>query len=151
MSDEELREISAFIKDQLAKGYIHPLKSPQTSLVFFIPKKDGKKHMVTDYWYLNKGIICNNYPLPLISQFIDKLKGSGMYTKMDLYWRYNKMHIKGGDEWKGVFITSIGLYEPTAMFFSMCNSPSTFQQMMSNVFSDEMHEGFLVIYMDDFM
>ena len=63
MSDEELKEISAFIKDQLAKSYIHPSKSPQTSLVFFIPKKDGKKCIVTDYWYLNKGTIHNNYPL----------------------------------------------------------------------------------------
>ena len=57
MSDKELKEISTFIKDQLAKGYIHPSKSPQTSPVFFISKKDDKKCMVTDYRYLNKGTI----------------------------------------------------------------------------------------------
>ena len=28
MSDEELKEISTFVKDQLTKGYIHPSKSP---------------------------------------------------------------------------------------------------------------------------
>src|SRR5438309_8518929 len=84
MSDEELKEIFTFVKDQLAKGYIHSSKSLQTSLVFFIPKKDGKEQMVTDYWYLNEGINQNNYPLPLILQLIDKLKGSTMYTKMDL-------------------------------------------------------------------
>ena len=55
MSDEELKEISVFVKDQLAKGYIHLLKSPQTLLVFFILKKDKKKCMMTNYWYLNKG------------------------------------------------------------------------------------------------
>src|SRR5437660_1616236 len=138
MSDEELKEISAFMKDQLAKGYIHPSKSPQTSLVFFIPKKDGKKHMVTDYQCLNKGIICNNYPLPLILQLIDKLKGSDMYTKMDLCWGYNNVCIKDGDKWKGAFVTPISSYEPIGIFFSMCNSPSIFQQMMNDVFSDEM-------------
>ena len=37
------------MKDQLRKGYIRPLKSPQMSLVFFVPKKDGKKRMVQDY------------------------------------------------------------------------------------------------------
>src|SRR5438445_129272 len=84
ISDKELKEVSTFIKDQLAKGCIHPSKSLQTSLVFFISKKDEKKCMVIDYRYLNKGIIHNNYPLPLISQLIDKLKGSDMYTKMDL-------------------------------------------------------------------
>ena len=107
--------------------------------------------MVTNYRYLNKDTICNNYPLPLISQLIDKLKGSMMYSKMDLCWGYNNVHIKGGDEWKGAFVMPIGLYKPVIMFFGMCNSPSTFQQMMNGMFSDKMHEGFLVIYMDDLM
>ena len=40
------------MKDQLKKGYIRPSKSPQTSPVFFMPKKDGKKRMVQDYQYL---------------------------------------------------------------------------------------------------
>src|SRR5438309_11983486 len=107
--------------------------------------------MVTNYQCLNKGTICNNYPLLLISQLIDKLKGSDMYTKMDLHWGYNNVCIKGGDEWKGAFVTLIGSYEPIVMFFGMYNSPSTFQQIMNDMFSDEMHEGFLVIYMDDLM
>src|SRR5438309_1584457 len=37
------------------------------------------------------------------------------------------------------------------MFFGMCNSLSMFQQMMNDVFLDEMHEGFIVIYMDDLL
>ena len=42
-------EVQEFVKDQLRKGYIRPLKSLQMSLVFFVPKKDGKKKMVQDY------------------------------------------------------------------------------------------------------
>jgi len=45
----EQEEVTVFLDDQLKKGYIHPSKSPQTSLVFFIPKKDDKKRMVQDY------------------------------------------------------------------------------------------------------
>ena len=45
----EREEVQKFVKDQLRKGYIRPSKSPQTSLVFFVPKKDGKKRMVQDY------------------------------------------------------------------------------------------------------
>ena len=40
-----------FLDDQLKKGYIRPSKFPQTSLVFFMPKKDGKKRMVQDDQY----------------------------------------------------------------------------------------------------
>ena len=49
LSRVEKEEVQEFVKDQLRKGYIRPLKSPQMSLVFFMPKKDGKKRMVQDY------------------------------------------------------------------------------------------------------
>ena len=43
---DEREEIREFIKEQLRKGYIRPLKSLQTVPVFFMEKKDGKKKMV---------------------------------------------------------------------------------------------------------
>ena len=43
LSPAEQEEVTAFLDDQLKKGYIHPSKSPQMSLVFFVSKKDGKK------------------------------------------------------------------------------------------------------------
>ena len=49
LSRVEREEVQEFVKDQLRKEYIRPLKSPQTSPVFFVPKKDGKKRMVQDY------------------------------------------------------------------------------------------------------
>ena len=53
LSKVEREEVQEFVKDQLRKGYIRPLKLPQMSLVFFVLKKDGKKRMVQDYRYLN--------------------------------------------------------------------------------------------------
>ena len=73
LSPQEQEEVTVFLDDQLKKGYIRPSKSPQMSLVFFVPKNDGKKHMVQDYQYLNESTIENNYPLPLIGQLVDKL------------------------------------------------------------------------------
>ena len=49
LSVDEQKEVEAFLDDQLSKGYIWPSNSQQTSLVFFVPKKDGKKPMVQDY------------------------------------------------------------------------------------------------------
>ena len=49
LSRIEREEVQEFVKDQLRKGYIRLLKSPQTSPVFFVLKKDGKKRMVQDY------------------------------------------------------------------------------------------------------
>ena len=49
MLREEREEVRELVKEQLKKGYIQPSKSPQTALVFFVEKKDGKKRMVQDY------------------------------------------------------------------------------------------------------
>jgi len=46
---EEREEVREFIDEQIRKGYIRLSKSPQTTLVFFVEKKDGKKRMVQDY------------------------------------------------------------------------------------------------------
>jgi len=95
---EEREEVREFIQEQLRKGYIQPSKSPQMALVFFIGKKDGKKRMVQNYWYLNEWTIKNNYPLPLISDVLENIRTKKVFTKMDLRWGYNNMRIKEEDK-----------------------------------------------------
>jgi len=84
LSRAEREEVQEFVKDQLKKEYIRPLKSPQTSPVFFVPKKDERKRMVQDHCYLNSWIIKNNYTLPLISDLINSIGKKKVFTKMDL-------------------------------------------------------------------
>ena len=81
---EEREEVQEFIEEQLRKVYIRPSKLPQTVLVFFIGKKDGKKQMVQDYRYLNEWTVKNNYPLLLISDVLENIRTKKMFTKMDL-------------------------------------------------------------------
>ena len=84
LSPLEQTEVDDFINEQLRKGYIRPSKSPQTSPIFFIPKKDLKKQMCTNYRYLNEGTVKNAYLLPLISEIIDKGGNAKVFTKLDL-------------------------------------------------------------------
>ena len=59
---------------------------------------------------------------------------------------------KEGDEWKAAFKTNRGLFQPTVMFFGMCNSPATFQSMMDSIFIEEIKDGVIIIvYMDDIL
>ena len=84
--------LDEWIKEQLAKGYIRPSKSPQASPFFFVEKKDAKKlRPCQDYWYLNEFTKPNAYPLPLISDLMIKLKGSKYFTKLDIRWGYNNV------------------------------------------------------------
>jgi len=44
-----------------------------------------------------------------------------------------------------------GLFKPQVIYFRLCNSPRTFQRMMNSIFSELLHEGVLVNYMDSFV
>jgi len=69
--------------------------------------------------------------------------------KMDLWWGFNNIRIKEGDEWKRVFTTHVGSFEPTVMFFGMTNSPATFQAMMNEILKDMINEGKVVAFVDN--
>jgi len=49
LSKNEREEVQNFVEDQLRKGYIRPLKSPQMLPVFFVGKKNKNKRMMIDY------------------------------------------------------------------------------------------------------
>jgi len=67
---------------------------------------------VQDYCQLNSLTIKNQYPLPLISDVINKLKDACTLTKFDVHWGYNNVCIKPSDEWKAAFKTNHGMFEP---------------------------------------
>ena len=129
--DEALQK---FIKEQLEKGYISKSKSPYASPFFFIKKKDGKLCPVQDYQKLNEYTIKNKYPLPLIPDLITQVKDAWIFTKFDIRWGYNNVHIKEGDQHKAAFKTKYSLFKPNVMYFRLTNSPATFQVMMDQLF-----------------
>ena len=151
LSRNEKEEVQKFIDKHLKKGYIRPSKSPQTLLVFFVGKKNGRKHMVMDYRRLNKQMVKNNYPLPLITDLVDSVGNKRIFTKMDLWWGYNNVRIKEGDEWKVAFTTHMGLYKPVVMFFGMTNSPTIFQGMMNEILRDMINKGKVAAFVDDML
>ena len=81
---DKRKEICKFIKEQLRKEYIRPLKLPQMAPIFFVEKNDGKKRMIQDYKYLNEWTIKNNYTLSLILNIIENIGTKKIFMKLDL-------------------------------------------------------------------
>jgi hypothetical protein len=151
MSPGEEAELKKFLDDNLGKKYIRKSKLEQAVPFFFVSKKDAKLRPVQDYCYLNGWTVKDTYPLPLISDLMDRLQENKYFTKMDVRWGYNNVRIREGDEWKAAFKTKFGLFEPTVMFFGLCNLLATFQRMMDGIFAEEITQGWLVVYMDDIL
>ena len=68
-----------------------------------------------------------------------------------MQWGYNNIRIREEDEHKAAFLTNKGLFEPLIMFFGLCNSPKTFQNMMNDIFKDEILQNLIAIYLDDIL
>jgi len=108
----EQNELDQFLEENLHKGYIVPSKSLITSPIFFIKKKDSRHRLVQNYRKLNDFTVKNCYPLPLALDIINCLHQAQMFTKFDIRWGYNNIHIKASDEWKAAFTTNRGHFEP---------------------------------------
>jgi hypothetical protein len=88
MSEPELAEIVKYLGENLKSGAIRRSTSPAASPILFVKKKDGTLRLCVDYRGLNRITIKNRYPLSLISQTLDRLKGSSIFTKLDLRSTY---------------------------------------------------------------
>ncbi len=149
LSQPEQQELTKFLKEHQARGTIWPSKNPYATTFFFIKKKNGKLWPVQDYQPVNTWTIQNKYPLPLIPQQINCLRGCTLFMKFDIRWGYNTVWVKKGHEWKAAFTTNEGLFEPTIMFFGLTNSPATFQTMMNTLFHTQIASGELTVHMDN--
>ena len=77
--------------------------SPEVAPILFVKKKDGSLRLCVDYWALNSITVKDRYPLPLISEILDRVRGAIIFTRLDLRGTYNLIRIKEGNEYKTAF------------------------------------------------
>jgi len=123
----ELRTLKAYIETNLANGFIQRSSSSAAALILFAKKKDVRLRLCVDYRALNTGTIKDWYPVPLISEMLDRLRGARIFTKLDLRNAYHLSRIKEGEEYKTVFPTRYGQFKYRVMPFGLTNAPATFQ------------------------
>lgn len=150
LSQPEMKELHAYIDEQLKKGFIRRSTSSSGAPIFFTSKKDGSLRPCIDYRGLNEMTIKNRHPLPLIDTLLNSLSGAQVFTKIDLRGAYNLVRIRQGDEPKTAFRCHYGHFEYLVMPFGLTNAPAVFQNMMNDIFSDYL-DHFVVIYLDDIL
>jgi hypothetical protein len=158
MTQKEREYLRTWLKDMKKKKFIEEADPnfAYHASSFFIDKKDSKWRPVQDYRVINKMMQHNLYPPPLIGKTMAEVKNASIFTKFDIQQGYNNVQIKKEDCYKAAFKTESGLFVPNVMFFSLTNSPATFQRMMDHIFRDIKDKHHLLgteilVYMDDIL
>ena len=132
----------------LEHGFLRPSDSPYGAPILFLPEKNGSLRFCIDYRWLNKKMVKNGYPIPLLEELFDRLRSSKVFNKIDLRSEYWQMPVKPEDVHKTAFKTRWGLYEYLVMPFGVTNAPTQFMNMM-NAFLGEYLDKFVLIFLDN--
>jgi hypothetical protein len=127
---------------------IRPSVSPYGAPVLFVTKKDGSLRMCFDYRALNALTVKNAAPLPRVDDILDQLKGSRVFSLIDLRFACYKIRLMEEDIPKSAFRTRFGHFEFLVLTFGFTNAPATFQTLMNHVFRDVLDK-FVCCYLDD--
>ena len=75
---------------------------------------------------LNSVTVKNRYPLPLISETLNRLSRAKVFTKLDIILAFNRLYIREGNEELTAFRTRFGLFKYLVIPFGLYNGPASF-------------------------
>ncbi|GFV08244.1 transposon Tf2-9 polyprotein [Trichonephila clavipes] len=75
------------IDEWTQNGVIEPCSSAYASQVLVVHKKDGSTRVCIDFRKLNRVLVKDHYPLPLIEDILDKLQDTRVFSTIDLLFR----------------------------------------------------------------
>ena len=90
-------EIENIVMDLITTGIIRPSSSPYANPALLVKKKDGSWRFCVDYQGLNKSTVPNRYSIHIVDELLDELKGSTIFSKIDLKSGYYQIRMNEDD------------------------------------------------------
>ena len=149
LSVREKEIVENQVKEWLDNNIIEPCSSDFASPVVVVQKKDGSPRVCIDYRPLNKVILKDKFPFPLIEDLLDKLKDALIFSTIDLKNGFFHVEVDEHSRKYTSFVTHDGQFQFLRTPFGLCKSPSVFQRFMNRIFQPLINAGVIAVYFDD--
>lgn len=158
LNKQKLRKFPVFlsnyieeeVKRLLEAEVIEASRSPFFCNVVPVKKPDGEYRICQNYINLNRYTKDFVFPLPFISETLNRLSENSFFSKLDLRNGFYQLELEEKDRYRTAFITSSGVYHFKRMPFGLKNAPSFFQEAMSRILAGLLHIA-CVVYLDDIL
>ena len=149
-SAADKKEIETQVRKLLDAGLVSESTSPFASPVTMVNKKgEGRSRLCIDLRQLNKLVIPESGPMPLIEDLIEKTSGCIYFSVFDINSAFWAIPIRIEDRHKLAFVTQDGHYEFNVLPFGYRNSPIIFQRILSGIIRRKGLSKFCTNFMDD--
>ena len=142
--------LKRILKKQMEKGLIERSHSPWNSPTLLVQKPSGDYRMVIDYRKVNSAIKGDSYPLPRIPDLLVNLKGSQVFSALDLCSGYHQIPLAEDSREPLVMGNELGQFAWRVMPQGIKTAPNYFQRLMDQIFQDVPLSS-MVIYLDDIL
>jgi RNase H-like domain found in reverse transcriptase/Reverse transcriptase (RNA-dependent DNA polymerase)/Integrase zinc binding domain/Integrase core domain len=139
------RELDKMIEDDV----VEPSTSAWSSPIILVKKPDGTRRFVVDFRKVNSVTRKDAYPLPYVTQILDRLRDARFISSVDIKSAYWQVPLEKNSRDKTAFtVPGRGLFQFKCMPMGMHNSPATWQRLIDAVLRPDL-EPFIFVYLDD--
>ena len=142
------QEVKDYLADLIGKDFIRKSKSPYSSPMVCVRKRDGTLRLCIDYRKVNNKTVKQAEPIPRIQDTLNQLAGSQWFTVLDQGKAYHQGNVSESSKPVTAFVTPWGLYEWNRIPFGLTGAPGTFQKYMNEILHDY-RDRFCIPYLDD--
>lgn len=150
---DDKKEIEVQISQLLEKNLIEESYSPFAAPVTLAFKKDENRRsrLCIDFRDLNRIIVPQSQPFPLIEDLVIKTRNCKFFSKLDINSAFWSIPLRIEDRRKTGFVTQEGHFQWTCLPFGLKTSPAIFQRILSNIIRKHKLSEFTVNYIDDIL
>lgn len=150
---EDRREIESQVSKLLEKNLIEESYSPFAAPVTLAYKKEDEKktRLCIDFRELNKIVVPQSQPFPLIEDLMIKTVNCEYFSTFDINSAFWSIPLKIQDRYKTAFVTQEGHFQWTCLPFGLKTAPAIFQRILGNIIRKHRLSSFAVNFIDDIL